>query len=186
MGIPHSVVKLKSDRKSSSHVSIKKNSQVGTQISTSDSNLFNNEQGAQVGAQYGPEITFNNGCILVPNSGICTKNQCGLNGESYNWCWAINGKSKWDYCNCVQLGREKRSPGEFINVDTQVRTQEGNKYGKFTNIRSQIETQRAGKYSTFENHISQIEKQIDGGKYSKFFNKGTQVGHQYGYNGYYH
>ena len=100
------------------------NSQVGTQISTSGSNFFNNEQGgkfyfqkicfkmpnndilfhsftAEVGAQYGPASSFNNGCVLVPDSGTCSTNQCGLNGESYNWCWTINGSSDgFALCHC--------------------------------------------------------------------------------------
>merc|ERR1711997_517423 len=180
MGIPHSVVKLKSDRKSSSHVSIKKNSQVGTQISTSDSNLFNNEQGAQVGAQYGPESTFNNGCVLVPDSGLCTKNQCGLNGESYNWCWTFNGKSKWDYCNCAQnVNPNQRSNGNQNNINSQAifhndaNTQVGHQVGSPDYFNNHPETQvghiNQGKNGNSNNDNNQVMIQND---------SNTQVGQQ--------
>ena len=41
-------------------------------------------------------------CNLVPETGTCEPtNQCGLNGESYYWCWTINGSSDgFAYCNC--------------------------------------------------------------------------------------
>jgi len=164
------------------------NSQVGTQISTSDSNFFNNEQGAQVGAQYGSESSFNNGCVLVPDSGTCSTNQCGLNGESYNWCWTINGDHKWANCNCAQVVDSNQGSngnnGNQNNVNTQAvfhndaNTQVGQQVGSPDYFNNHPETQVG---NTNQGYQGNNGNPNIGNNQAMFHNDAnTQVGQQVG------
>jgi len=164
------------------------NSQVGTQISTSGSNFFNNEQGAEVGAQYGPASSFNNGCVLVPDSGTCSTNQCGLNGESYNWCWTINGDHKWANCNCAQVVDSNQGSngnnGNQNNVNTQAvfhndaNTQVGQQVGSPDYFNNHPETQVG---NTNQGYQGNNGNPNIGNNQAMFHNDAnTQVGQQVG------